>query len=212
MRVARSNDAVDSRVTRNVQLRSSVSGASLRTMILSGVEYLVVPCVSKLGDNVEWPVNADTPEYIPGDVLRFTAESRNNRPVVMDHPQRNDEYVSANDPDIIEKYQFGWVFSAQYDNGSISCELWLDPIRAAAVGPDAARVIERLRSGEMVEVSEGNVVVIEKRDGVHNGKSYGAVWQLCFSDHVAMLPEGAIGACAIADGCGALRSSTSAVR
>lgn len=197
------------KVTRHIQLRATANGSQLRTSKLHGHSYLIVPCVSKLGDNVEWPINAPTPELIPASVLAFAAESRNNRPVVMGHPKRDGIYVSANSPDILAEYAFGHTFNAKFEDGKISCELWLDASRAKEVGPDAEKVIERLSNGETVEVSEGDLVVTETSSGEYNGKSYGAVWKLCVSDHIATLPEGSIGACAIGDGCGAgvLRSS-----
>lgn len=197
------------KVTRHIQLRATADGSKLRTSELNGHSYLIVPCVSKLGDNVEWPINAETPEFIPASVLAFAAESRNNRPVVMNHPKRDGIYVSANSPDILAEYAYGHTFNAKFEDGKISCELWLDSARAKEVGPDAEKVIERLSNGETVEVSEGDLVVTETSSGVHNGKSYGAVWKLCMSDHIATLPEGTIGACGNDDGCGAgvLRSS-----
>lgn len=193
---------------RLVYFRSSVDGSLLRTAELNGTSYLVVPCVSKLGDNVEWPINAPYPELIPSDVLSLATHMRNNRPVVMGHPQSDTgDYVSANTPDILAKYAFGHVFNARFESDKVLCDLWLDPARASAVGPDAESVIQRLQAGQTVEVSEGNYVVVDETPGEWNGRKFGAKWVLCFPDHVATLREDEIGACSIEDGCGALRAS-----
>jgi hypothetical protein len=193
---------------RLIHLSVSVDGAKLRTATLNGIQYIVCPVISKLGDNVEWPINAPTPELIPSSVLSLSIADRNNRPVVMGHPQDDlGNYISANDPLILEKLCFGFTFSAKFEDGKVKSEMWLDPIRAALVGPDAVSVITRLQQGQMVEVSEGDYVLSEIREGEWNGKKYGAVWIACWADHLATLPEGAIGACSIEDGCGALRTS-----
>lgn len=193
---------------RLVHLSLSADGCLLREETLNDVRYIVCPVISKLGDNVEWPINAPTPELIPASVLSLAVSNRNNRPVVMGHPQDdNGNYISANEPGVLEKYAYGFMFAAKFDDNKVSCEMWLDPIRAENVGPLATRVIERLEAGEMVEVSEGNYVLSEIEDGEWQGKKYGAKWIACWSDHLATLPEGQIGACSIDDGCGAGRVS-----
>lgn len=191
-----------------VHLSLSADGSLLREETLNDVRYIVCPVISKLGDNVEWPINAPTPELIPASVLSLAVSNRNNRPVVMGHPQDdNGNYISANEPGILEKYAYGFMFAAKFEDNKVSCEMWLDPIRAESVGPLATRVIERLQNGEMVEVSEGNYVLSEIEDGEWQGKKYGAKWIACWSDHLATLPEGQLGACSIDDGCGANRVS-----
>lgn len=192
---------------RIVHLSLSADGSLLREEMLNGVKYLVCPVISKLGDNVEWPINAPTPELIPAGVLSLAVGNRNNRPVVMGHPQDEEgNYISANDPIVLEKYAYGFTFGAKFEDNQVSSEMWLDPIRAEKI-PLASRVIERLQAGEMVQVSEGDYVLSEIEDGEWNGKSYGARWIACWSDHLATLPEGQIGACSIDDGCGANRVS-----
>jgi hypothetical protein len=193
---------------RFLHLSISVDGTQLRNGSLNGTKYIIAPCVSKLGDNVEWPINAPAPEFIPSNVLALATHSRNNRPVVMGHPQdENGIYISANDPEILEKYSFGHMFAAKFEDERVQCEMWLDPERAKIVGKDAERVIERLQNGETIEVSEGDYVISEKQEGEWNGKKYGAIWVACWSDHLAVLPEGSIGACGIDDGCGGNRVS-----
>ena len=193
---------------RLMHLSLSVNGAELRSASLNGINYIVCPVISKLGDNVEWPINAPTPELIPSSVLSLSIAARNNRPVVMGHPQDElGNYISANDPEVLERLCYGFTFGARFENSRVHSEMWLDPIRASIVGPDAVSVITRLQSGQMVEVSEGDYVLSQIEEGEWNGKKYGARWIACWSDHLATLKEGQIGACSIEDGCGALRTS-----
>lgn len=193
---------------RLIHLSTSVDGSQLRDGSLNGINYVICPVISKLGDNVEWPINAPTPEFIPADVLALSISNRNYRPITMGHPQDEyGNYISANDPDVIEKLSYGFTFAAKFEDGRVKQEMWIDPIRAAIVGPDAVGVITRLKSGQTVEVSEGDYVLSEIEEGEWNGKKYGAKWLACWSDHLATLKEGEIGACSIEDGCGALRAS-----
>lgn len=190
---------------RYVELRSMADGSLLRMATFNNVEHIVVPIVTAVGDNVWWPANAPTPEFVPASVLAAHAFSRNNRPVVMGHPKSGGEYVSANDPEILEEYGFGHMFASSFANGRIVVEAWLDPVKAEQVGPAAVSVCERLRAGEQVEVSEGDYVVTKVEKGQFNGKQYGAVWVSAVSDHLAMLHEGDVGACSNEMGCGGPR-------
>lgn len=192
---------------RYVSLRAMADGSLLRTAAFNGIDHLVVPIVTAVGDNVWWPANAPTPELVPASVLAAHAFSRNNRPIVMGHPKSGGDYCSANDPKILQEYAFGQMFASSFENGRIIVEAWLDPVRAAAVGPDAVSVIDRLRAGEQVEVSEGDFVVTVAESGEVNGKKYGARWVSAVSDHLAMLPAGDVGACDNKMGCGGPRVS-----
>lgn len=187
---------------RYVELRSMADGSQLRTATFNGVEHIVVPIVTAVGDNVWWPANAPTPEFVPASVLASHAFSRNNRPVVMGHPKTGGDYTTANDPKILEEYGFGQMFASSYESGRIVVEAWLDPVKAELVGPDAVSVCERLKAGKKVEVSEGDYVVTVTEQGEYGGKKYGARWVSAVNDHLAMLPEGDIGACSNEMGCG----------
>jgi len=203
--LAQSNQQLRVLENRYVELRSMADGSLLRTATFNNVDHIVVPIVTAVGDNVWWPANAPTPEFVPASVLAAHAFSRNNRPIVMGHPKSGGDYVSANDPKIIEECGFGQMFASQFENGRIKVEAWLDPAKAEKVGSDAVAVCERLQSGEQVEVSEGDYVVTRIEKGEFGGKPYGAVWISAVSDHLAMLAEGDVGACSNEMGCGGPR-------
>lgn len=188
--------------SRFVGLRATADGSLLRTATLYEKEYIVVPIVSAVGDEVWWPANSDTPELVPADVLESAYWSRNNRPIVLGHPRVNGEYVSANSPGIIESYAFGFTFASKFEDKRVKVEAWFDPIRANEVGPSAEKVIERLKNGEMIEVSEGNMVISESKEGELGGKKYYSVWLSAINDHLAVVSEGA---CNNQMGCGGPR-------
>lgn len=178
--------------------------------------YLIVPVISQVGDTVVWPANASTPEFIPADVLQLATESRNGHPIVVGHPRSSDgEYISANDPETLTKYAIGCVFNARYSAGRVKAEMWISRARAEALPDDDLRTqaldaFDRISAGEMVEVSEGNYVVIEDEEGTHDGQEYSGRWVIAIPDHLAILPEGIEGACSVANhGCGAPRVNMS---
>lgn len=192
-----------------VGISSSADGSHLRTDTFNGISYIVAQIVSAVGDQVWWPINSPTPVLILSSVLAAHAATRNYRPVVMGHPKISGDYVSANSPQILQDYSFGFMFNSVFDDGRVKVETWLDPIRAKEVGLAAENVITRLQAGENVEVSEGNAVVAMNEDGIFNGKKYGARWLSAVSDHLAMLDVGEIGACDNKMGCGRLQASES---
>lgn len=193
-----------------VGISSSADGSDLRTDTFNNTSYIVVPIVSAVGDQVWWPINSPTPVLILSSVLAAHAATRNFRPVVMGHPKISGDYVSANSPQILQDYSFGFMFNSVFDNGCVKVEAWLNPIRAKEVGPAAENVISRLQAGENVEVSEGNAVLVISETGTFNGKKYGARWISAVSDHLAMLDVNETGACNNEMGCGRLQISKGA--
>lgn len=187
---------------RFVGLRAMADGSLLRTATLHNKEYVVVPIISAVGDQVWWPANSKTPELVPAAVLESAYWSRNNRPIVMGHPKVNGEYVSANSPDILEKYSFGFTCKAAYEDKRIKEEAWFDPERADQVGPAAVETIDKLRLGEKIEVSEGNMVISSPEEGEVEGKKYYSKWLSAINDHLAVVGEGA---CNLEMGCGGPR-------
>jgi hypothetical protein len=188
-------------------LTFKTTGAEIRTAVYMDKEHVVVPVVA-LMEGVIHPVNADNPELVLAEQLNIAPQGWNGRPVVGDHPQRNGQRVSANEPSVLEAESFGLIFNAMMEDKKLKVEAWLDPQRAEAVGRDAINVLERAKAGEMIEVSVGVFVTTEKRAGTFEGKKFMEVWKEIVPDHLAMLPEGTEGACSNAMGCGAPRAAT----
>lgn len=181
---------------RHVHLRGATG--HIRTAVFDSRDHLVVPVVA-LMEGVIHAVNASTPEMVPLASLSVAPQGWNGRPVVLGHPARNGRQISANDPKVLEQQGIGHVFDARIEGKKLLCNAYIDPIKAEKIG--AGKMLERLRAGDIVEVSVGAFVVTEDKPGDHLGKPYKAVWAQIAPDHLAMLPNG-IGACSAEMGCG----------
>lgn len=129
----------------------------------------------------------------------------NGRPVPILHPEDHGEPVSANRPDILERV-VGTVFNAALDGDRLRAELWLDDQRFDALGFSA--LLASMKNGETVEVSTGYFADTLVKAGEFKGKPYTVAHVNLRPDHLALLP-GQVGACSIADGCGAPRVNSS---
>lgn len=179
------------------------SAGTVRVAKYEGREHVVVPIVALIGDEVVWPANADTPEFIPAAELSRAAASWAGRPAVGDHPQIDGHFVSANRPDVMERFAFGRVGDSRFENGQLVMDVWLDRVKAELVGEAAVDVIRRAEAKEPIEVSVGALVELEALEGVSpKGKPYRGVWRNIGSDHIAFLPRGTRGACSNEMGCG----------
>lgn len=186
---------------RYLTLRGLAETAELRTATFEGNEHLVVPVIAMVGNSIVYPTGAEGAELVPSEVLKQAPMGWDGRPVVPEHP--TDGNGSANRPAALEKNSFGRLFNTRFANGKLKTEAWIDVKKAEQIGGDAKRVLERVRNHEVVEVSIGAWVSGERRQA----KNYGFVWMAVTPDHLAMLPEGAIGACSVELGCGAPRAA-----
>lgn len=178
------------------------AAANLRTGTLDGREHLIVP-VTALVEGVIWPVNAETPEFVPASTVAAPPLGWDGRPVVLGHPEEDGTQVTANTPDRLTTLKWGTVF-ASASGTALTMEAWLDREKAPDVA-GAAECLARLDAGETVEVSVGVFVTLEDAPDTFNDIAYRYVWRDIFPDHLALLPKGDVGACSVAMGCGALR-------
>jgi hypothetical protein len=183
---------------------------TIRTAIYDKREHIVVPVVAMV-EGVVWAVNSDVPEFVPAEELAETPYQWNGRGCFAGHPDDDGTQVTANTPRTLEK-SFGLVFDAAPSKQILTTRrlelfAWLDPMKADAVGTEAADVIRRLRAGETVEVSVGCYVDVEQKDGTFEGKEYHSIWRSIVSDHLAFLAVDETGACSVAAGCGAGRKA-----
>lgn len=177
---------------------------TIRTAMFREKEHLVVPTVALI-EGVIWPVNAEHPELVLFEEFSFAPQAWNGRPVVYGHPFMKGEAVSANDPRILEGWAFGTVFNASLNSErkALQMEAWIDPLRAAAIG--AQELVTRLNEGKTIEISVGVFTREQEKSGEFNGKHYDGIWRDPVPDHLALLPDGYIGACSNDMGCGAPR-------
>lgn len=187
---------------------SSLSNSStllLRYEMLEGRRHLVVPAVMLVGDSVIWPANAPSKEYVPMDCLeRSHLVAFNGRPIVPRHPQRDGEFVSANDPEMFTSERTGVVFFTRLNGKNLGCEMWFDVDKSLSLGGDADLAIKKLESGETINISTGVYFEAEEVEREINGETVGAVWIEIWPDHLATLPN-TDGACDLSMGCGTPR-------
>lgn len=188
----------------SISATSLSAGAVLRTAKFNERDHLVVPVVMLKGNVIVRPSNSEGPEFVPARELGFAVGGWNGRPVLPDHPSTG----SANYPDVLEQHSFGHIFNAVFEDGLLKAEAWLDTARAETLGGDAWSVVERARAGEVIEVSVGAFVDMEKKQGTYNGEPFEYIWHSPVPDHLAMLPVGVEGACSVEMGCGAPRYAT----
>ncbi len=184
--------------------RGAVSGA-IREAKFEDRDYLVVPVVA-LVEGVIHPVNSEDPELVLAEEFSKVPEGWNGEPVTWDHPSLNGKKVSANEPLVLERMAFGQLFHTKVKKNKLATEAWLDLEKAGQL-EEAGKVIARLRAAETVEVSVGVFVETEEQSGERDGKKYSGIWRNIVPDHLALLPEGTIGACDVGMGCGAPRAA-----
>lgn len=185
----------------------SAQGAVLKTAVFEGAEHIVVPVVA-LVEGVLHASNSPAPELVLAEEFSKAPQGWNGRPAVGNHPVVNGQQVSANSPGVLEDKSIGRIFEAHVSDKKLLVEAWLDPKRANEAGTEEADVITRLRAGEAIEVSVGVFVISEDKPGTwKDGSKYASVWREIVPDHIAMLPDGTLGACSNDMGCGAPRAA-----
>ncbi len=185
---------------RTLHLNGALGAA--RTEWLGDREYLVVPTVALVGDNVIHAVNAAEAEFVPSGIL--SPDGWEHRPLMLGHPTKDGVHVSANDPKILTAQSFGFTASPKVADHRLSMESWCDVRKLEDLGQHA--MLADLRAGKPVEVSTGSIVQTARKPGAFNGKRYAAEWTSIGPDHLAFLPGG-VGACSLDMGCGAHRAA-----
>lgn len=182
------------------RIQSTREGVT-RTEMFEGRPHLVVPVVA-LQEGVVWPGNSDEPEFVPASVLAQNLGTWNGKPVMMNHPSRDGQMLSANSPSVLSEWKIGTVFNTRVQGPKLLMEAWLDIDRIKAMGGEALRTMQRIMDNDIVDVSVGVFTSMVKKAGQHLGKAYKTAWASASPDHLAILPEGTPGACSVAMGCG----------
>jgi len=187
--------------TLTLHLASTVAPQRLT---LHNREHLVAPGVLI----VEGVLNGG---LVPGDELR--PEDWNAIPITLNHPLNTDGVaVSARDPEVLAHVGLGQLYHANLGSTlrgrqaatSLRAELWLDVARCTIVGDEALQALRMLEAQEPLEVSTGFFSETVAQIGTFAGDRYTQVHRQIRPDHLALLPN-AVGACSVADGCGAPR-------
>jgi hypothetical protein len=179
-----------------------------RKEMLEGRPHLVVPAVMQ----VEGVANGSRgPLFYSKELLAKDANSWDNKPVVVYHPEKNGKFTTAGDPIVLNTQKVGILLKTRCGECTVNgekkvgwkTEVWLDEKRATDLMP---QVVEKIKNGEMVEVSTGLYTQNQKKDGKFGEREYKAVVKSYVPDHFAILPEGQ-GACTVEDGAGLARNA-----
>ena len=163
-----------------------------------GVEHLVAPVVAIVAGVLKG-------ELVPAEELQTTTGSWNGRPITLAHPKDDGGgYISANDPAVLDKFQIGHLFAAEFDGNKLRGEAWIDIARANSMGPSGAHLILSLQAGTPVEVSTAYFRQLVGPGGTFNDVKYGGTALDLKPDHLAILTD-TVGACSWKDGCGTPR-------
>lgn len=183
------------------QLKVQFEKGNSRDETLLGKSYYVVPVVAMV-EGVRFGANQTTPELGLASEFGDVPIAWANRPLVLNHPKVDDEFVSANSPEVLEAYSFGLTMNPVLQGKKLHMEAWIDVGRVEELGGEFSDTLDRIKAEEDVEVSVGFYSDIEKKKGRFNGQAYGAIWRNVKPDHLAVLEEGILGACSVEDGCG----------
>lgn len=175
---------------------SSIEAADVSTQTLDGREFLVVPVVAVKS----MVLNG---ELLLGPQIEKSVPLWNDVPISITHPLKNGEKVSAKRIEYVET-RVGRLYNAYYENERLKGEAWIDIEKTKGIGGDAVLTLEALERNEVVELSTAYYSDTSDETGTFNGVRYNGIQYNLRPDHLALLPR-AIGACSLADGCGAPR-------
>lgn len=188
----------------NVKSRVKTSSSRVRREVLNGREHIVVPTRLMVSGVLN---GSKGPLYYPREEISRDEGAWNGMPLVVYHPNRNGQNVSARDPEILNTQGVGYVFKASTQNrkGALDAEAWFDIEKTRQVDK---RILDNIEQGKPIEVSTGLFTTNEpaKKGSTYNGKSYDYIARDYRPDHLAILPD-QIGACSLDDGCGTLMTN-----
>lgn len=198
------------RVPKARQIRAQFDKGSTRTETLLDKEYLVVPVIAMV-EGVRFGAGQTEPELGLASEFGDVPIAWANRPLVLNHPQVDKVFVSANTPDILEMYQFGVTMNPQLKDNKLHMEAWIDVARVKELGGEFEDTYNRIVDQKDVEVSVGFFSDLRQSKGKFKGQKYSAIWTNIKPDHLAVLSDGILGACSVADGCGIPRINKTGV-
>lgn len=182
------------------KITAQMESADAREESFLGKQYLVVPVVAMV-EGVRHGANAENGELGLKEEFGKFPMGWDGRPLVVNHPKVDDEFVSANSPEVLEQYSFGMTSNTVLDGSKLKMEAWINLERASEV-MGAQEFVDRIKANSIVEVSVGFFTDLEDSSGEFDGKAYSGIWRNIVPDHLALLPEGIVGACSVEDGCG----------
>lgn len=186
---------------RILQLTTHAATATAERVTRDGKPWLRVPVVAVR----EQVLNG---ELLTMGELGESLAAWDGVPIPINHPFDGAQYISANDAGAASTI-VGEFREPHIEGRSLKGYMYLDVERMTAMGGDAAAILSAFESGQPVEVSTGYYAMTTEDSGTHRGIPYTGMHTDITPDHLALLTS-EVGACSIADGCGALRVHTAA--
>jgi hypothetical protein len=177
-----------------VPVTLNAAASQIRRELHDGRMHTIVPAVIVVAGVLNGAL-------LTADELAKVPEAWNGRPIPLHHPQQDGQFISANHPDVLER-AMGKVFNTRFDVDRLRAEFWLDEQRFEAM--NLLPLLQDIQNGKTIEVSTGYFSENLPEAGELSGKKYDKRQTNLRPDHVALLPD-QVGACSIADGCGAPR-------
>ena len=163
--------------------------------MLNGRQHIVVPTVMIVDGVLN---GSNGPGFYGPEENSKNVGAWDHIPLPVYHPTVNGEFVSAKNPDIVDKYSVGLTFNTRYEDGKLKTECWFDEEKTKAVDK---RVYDAIVNKKSMEVSTGLFLEQVKQKGVFNQSEYEWVAKNYKPDHLAILPD-KLGACSVAQGAG----------
>ncbi len=181
-----------------VQINTQLAAVDyeIREEKFDGMEHIIVPAIMMV-EGVH--AGSRGPVFHSAKSLSEFNEAWNGIPVVVYHPQKDNTFVSANSPEMLEQC-VGRVFNTHMtDEGKLMADVWINKEKIQQVNQLAYDYIIQKRP---MDVSVGVYTEeIKVPSGNWNGETYTIEASNYRPDHLALLP-GEQGACGWADGCG----------
>lgn len=167
----------------------------VKSVTHQGRQHMVVPVVM-----MKEGVHAGSHGELlhPAAELGKFVDSWNGIPIVVHHPKKDGQNVSANSPDLVDTAVVGRVYNSSMDGDKLRAEAWIDVEKLRTVSPVALGAIHEQRP---LDVSVGVFTDDDLSTGEWNGEAYVGIARNHRPDHLALLPGGK-GACSWSDGCG----------
>jgi hypothetical protein len=124
--------------------------------------------------------------------------SWNGIPIVINHPKKEDKYVSANNPEILKHSEVGRIYNTRVENDKLVSEAWINKAKLKSIH---SKILNDLQDGNEIEVSIGAFPEYKLSKGNWNNEQYDAIAVNYRPDHLAILPDSK-GACSNEDGAG----------
>lgn len=161
-----------------VNIKHRVTNSAIRKEERDGREVIVVPSVVAKFNTVLNDI------FYPEDELRKSYQQVNGLPAPMGHPVINGQYVSARDPEAINRHWAGaWNANARIDGDVIRADKLID-VETANESERGRRLLQAIEAGEPISTSTG---LLMEREPAPEGAEY--KWRgMNFSfDHDAIL-------------------------